>query len=270
MQTDQCTTDPKDVRRRLMGATATSVTTGLSKMDSLLLGGDSEVLVDVAKVAKANYDEMEKIREEEKECRQKITNRKATKSVAGWLIMSLVTPIAQALDSFTAERFCPPGPMLTQNAPGLAEMMHSFTHGFPNKSISDGVGGLEQAKATPITPAYKQGTEAYAIEYNRVCTERHNKGMVGITTWEYEAILSQGLNPSEPGGLANVENSALCPSGGKGPGAASGGYNGTGACTGGSGESESASKNGGSGSSEMVGGTFCFKDDNGDFTRCYR
>ncbi len=79
---------------------------------------------------------------------------------------------------------------------------------------------IEQVKAVaeeqkPAYPKYQRGTWQYAVDYNRVCDERHRKGMCGITCWEYDAIVNQGLDPTQPGGLANVENSVLCPSGGK-------------------------------------------------------
>lgn len=80
-------------------------------------------------------------------------------------------------------------------------------------------------EAKPTYPKYEKGSFEYAMDYNRACNERHKKGLSGLTSWEYDAIIAQGLDPAEPGGLANVENSVLCPHGGSGPKAAAGGVN---------------------------------------------
>jgi len=98
------------------------------------------------------------------------------------------------------------------------------------------------SKPNPIVPRYKQGSWQYAVAYNKNEEERHKNGLGGITCWEYDAILDQGLNPSQPGGLANVENSVLCPHGGKNN---SQGYGAHGGDTGGGGGEGHESSGGG-------------------------
>ena len=67
----------------------------------------------------------------------------------------------------------------------------------------------------PPYPVFKKGSYQYAQDYNHCVNERNRKGMCTITAWEYDAIVAQGMNPCLPGGLANVENSVLCPHGWK-------------------------------------------------------
>jgi len=106
----------------------------------------------------------------------------------------------------------------------------------------------------PPYPVFKKGSYEYAQDYNHCCNERHRKGMCVITCWEYDAIVAQGMNPYLPGGLANVENSVLCPNGHKNNKQGYGAHGGRPGCDGGGGGDGNGVDHGPSGSGGGGGG----------------
>lgn len=73
------------------------------------------------------------------------------------------------------------------------------------KSVAD------EMRAEPIIHA--KTLQEKQAEYQHVTTERGRKGMVGITWWEFEAMLNKGLDPINPVSLYYIPKSDLCPHG---------------------------------------------------------
>lgn len=85
------------------------------------------------------------------------------------------------------------------------------------QQVLDLVGELRSNRLTPA-----QELQQRKDDYIRVTNERGARGQVGITWWEYNAIIDKGLDPMSPFALDSIPRSELCPHGRYNPSASIG------------------------------------------------
>ncbi len=215
--------------------------------------GDPWVWGDSETVGSTNYDLAHRDDDIEEEPRSKY--RSCVPGTDDIVDSAVIGCLGGALGSAAGGPIVAAAGCVAGGATGAAVQMYSDAKNIQKCMDEEDAKAAEEAlNSKPKPIRYSQNSWQYAVAYNKNEEDRHKNGLGGITCWEYDAILDQGLDPTQPGGLTNVENSVLCPHGGRNNSQGYGAHGGdTGSGSGGDGyEGSGGYSNGGGGGGDLM------------------